>query len=127
MYRIAIVFAILSVVRGIPIGDVYVEDLASNIEKAGLLKNFARSWKEHLDTWNSFQRADEGKPTDGNHPCNTSRDDYRPTFSVHRVHPSHISIVGALGASFVAASGAGAKKFDGSDASIQRSLIFGWR
>jgi lysophospholipase L1-like esterase len=110
MYRVLIFATILSLINGAIVDDVYVENLASNIEKSGLLKNFGQSWKEHLDTWNSFQRANDGQPTDGSLPCNTSREDNRPTFSVHRLHPADIGIVGALGASFVAGSGAGAKR-----------------
>lgn len=118
MYRFALIFAIFCIAHGAIEEEVYIESLAANIEKSGLLPNFAQSWRTHLDTWiahNHHEREwndthNGTGPTPIRFNCNTTGESSEMVHSVHKLHPSNIGIIGALGASFVAGSGADATR-----------------
>jgi len=118
MIRLGVFLALFCLTLGAE-EEVYIESLAANIEKSGLLDNFSQSWRRHLDTWHAFHGR-HWNDTNGtvstsfefNCNTNTSTNGSRGhrLESVSRLRPGDIGIIGALGASFVSGSGADATR-----------------
>jgi hypothetical protein len=127
---LAVLFCVFGVtLAGVTEDQMYLESLAANIEKSGLLPNFAQAWREHIDSWNNFQAnttwpfnetwpstwngtwpTNGTTPTPGSFDCNTTYNYERGEYNINRIHPGRIDIVAAMGASMVAGTGAGATR-----------------